>query len=71
MWTKPDLREAEKKSEDIYEKLPLFEIEDLYGKTEAGKILGKTYKRFNLNPSCQIARKIAHSILGLGHLWNG
>ena len=41
-YTNSDLREAEKKSEDIYEKLPLFEIEDLYCKTEAGKILGKT-----------------------------
>lgn len=41
--TKPNnncrLREAEKRNEDIYEKLPLFEIEDKYNGTEAGKIL--------------------------------
>ena len=28
------LREAEKKNEDIYEKLPLFQIEQTYGGTE-------------------------------------
>ena len=31
------LRESEKKNEDIYEKLPMFQIEELYNKTEAGR----------------------------------
>jgi len=30
-------REAEQRSDDIYEKLPLFQIEEKFGKTEAGK----------------------------------
>ena len=35
----PSLREAEKREDDIYEKLPIFQIEEKYGKTEAGKSL--------------------------------
>ena len=31
-----------KKTEDIYEKLPLFDIELRWGSTEAGKSLGST-----------------------------
>ena len=31
------LREAEKKDMDIYEKIPLFQLEEDYGKTEAGR----------------------------------
>lgn len=31
------LRESEKKDQDIYEKLPMFQIEELYNKTEAGR----------------------------------
>ena len=33
------LREAERKNEEVYEKLPLFEIKQKYGKTDAGKYL--------------------------------
>jgi hypothetical protein len=36
-WPKRRLREAQKRDEDIYEKLPLFEIEEKYGKTEGGR----------------------------------
>jgi hypothetical protein len=32
-------REAENKDSDIYEKLPLFEIEEKYGGTEVGRTL--------------------------------
>ena len=32
------LREAEKRSEEVYEKKTLFEIEEQYNKTEAGRI---------------------------------
>lgn len=48
-------REARKKNEDVFEKLPLFEIEDLYGKTEAGR--RKTYVGFGhstLLRSCSV-----------------
>ena len=40
----PALRESEKREDDLYEKLPFFQIEEKYGKTEAGKSLG-----FNLS----------------------
>jgi len=32
------LRESEKKQEDIYEKLPWFQLEETYSKTEAGRM---------------------------------
>jgi hypothetical protein len=32
------VREAEKRSEEVFEKRPLFEIEEQYNKTEAGRI---------------------------------
>lgn len=34
------LRESERKDEDVYEDLALFEIEEKYGGTAAGKNLG-------------------------------
>ena len=39
-------REAEKRDEDVYEKIPRFELEDEYGKTEAGKSLVSNFYLF-------------------------
>ena len=32
------LREAQKKAEDVYDKMPLYEIEEKFGKTETGRL---------------------------------
>ena len=40
LWVIPrQLRESQKSDSEIYEKLPLFQIEEQWGKTDAGKNL--------------------------------